>query len=61
MWRSSFSQKYALCWPSRALIACPGGFGTFDELFEVLTLLQSGKISLGDTMPIVLFGGRDLL
>lgn len=51
-----FSRKYALCAPSRALIACPGGYGTFDELFEVLTLLQSGKIPAADTMPVVLFG-----
>jgi predicted Rossmann-fold nucleotide-binding protein len=38
-----FSRKHALCYPARALVACPGGFGTADELFEVLTLLQSGK------------------
>ncbi len=39
---------------ARALIAFPGGFGTLDELFETLTLLQTGKIK--HKMPILLFG-----
>jgi uncharacterized protein (TIGR00730 family) len=38
---------------ARALIAFPGGFGTFDELFEALTLLQNKKI---EPIPILLFG-----
>jgi uncharacterized protein (TIGR00730 family) len=38
---------------ARALIAFPGGFGTFDELFETLTLVQTRKIP---PMPIVLAG-----
>lgn len=38
---------------ARALVAFPGGYGTFDELFEVLTLVQTGKMP---RIPIVLFG-----
>ncbi|MBC7647610.1 MAG: TIGR00730 family Rossman fold protein [Vitreoscilla sp.] len=38
---------------AKALVAFPGGFGTLDELFEVVTLVQTGK---SKALPIVLFG-----
>ncbi len=40
---------------ARALVAFPGGYGTLDELFEVLTLVQTGKVR---RLPIVLVGAE---
>jgi uncharacterized protein (TIGR00730 family) len=46
-------RKMHLAMRANALVVFPGGFGTFDELFEILTLVQTGK---APRIPIVLFG-----
>jgi uncharacterized protein (TIGR00730 family) len=51
--RHFFVRKVLLIKYSYAFIAMPGGFGTMDEIFEALTLIQTRKI---DRFPIVLFG-----
>ncbi len=38
---------------AKAMVAFPGGYGTMDELFEALTLVQTGKVQ---SLPVILFG-----
>ncbi|MGZ0656329.1 LOG family protein [Coraliomargarita sp. W4R53] len=51
-----FVRKYWFVLMAKALVAFPGGFGTMDELFETLTLVQTKKIE--KVPPIVLFGSE---
>ncbi|HEX7053149.1 MAG TPA: LOG family protein [Burkholderiales bacterium] len=49
-----FMRKFWFAYLAKAVLVFPGGYGTLDELFELLTLVQTGK--LRKPMPIVLFG-----
>jgi uncharacterized protein (TIGR00730 family) len=49
-----FMRKYWFMTLAKALVVFPGGFGTMDELFEVLTLVQTEKVSR--KVPIVIYG-----
>jgi hypothetical protein len=48
-----FMRKFWFMKLAEAMVVFPGGYGTFDELFEMLTLVQTGK---SQPMPFVLFG-----
>lgn len=48
-----FIRKFWFLFKARCLVAFPGGWGTFDELFETLTLMQTHKIP---RIPVLVFG-----
>lgn len=49
-----FIRKFWFFYLAKALVVFPGGFGTMDELFELLTLTQTGKYR--KPLPVILFG-----
>ncbi len=49
-----FMRKFWFTYLAKALIIFPGGFGTMDEFFELMTLIQTRKLK--KIMPIVLYG-----
>jgi uncharacterized protein (TIGR00730 family) len=51
--RHFYVRKVCFVKPSEGFVILPGGFGTLDELFEALTLIQTGKVL---DFPVVLFG-----
>lgn len=53
--RYFFIRKVMFVKYAQAFIAMPGGFGTMDELFEVLTLIQTSKIT---PLPVILYGSE---
>lgn len=50
-----FMRKFWLVYKAKALVAFPGGFGTLDEVFEILTLVQTDKI-MREHLVILLYG-----
>jgi len=50
-----FMRKFWLTYKARAVVICPGGYGTLDEFFEIITLLQTSKISKKE-MTVILYG-----
>jgi len=51
-----FMRKFWFVYPAKALIIFPGGFGTLDEAFEVLTLVQTKKTH--KKMPVLIYGSE---
>ena len=51
-----FMRKFWFVYLAKALVVFPGDYGTLDEFFEVLTLIQTKKPR--KTMPVVLFGNE---
>lgn len=54
--RYFFIRKYWFLKKARALVVFPGGFGTFDEMFEMLTLIQTDKYA--QQLPVVIFDSK---
>lgn len=53
--RYFFARKVMLVYAASALVVFPGGFGTMDEMFEAITLVQTGKMP---SVPIILVGTK---
>jgi uncharacterized protein (TIGR00730 family) len=51
-----FMRKYWFAYLAKALVVYPGGFGTLDEMFEILTLAQTEK--LAKKITIILYGSE---
>jgi len=51
-----FIRKFWFFYLAKALVVFPGGFGTLDEFFELLTIIQTGKSK--KHMPVVLYGSE---
>jgi len=49
-----FMRKFWFAYLAKGMVAFPGGFGSLDEFFEVMTLIQTGKMH--KRIPVVLFG-----
>jgi predicted Rossmann-fold nucleotide-binding protein len=49
-------RKFWFVYLAKAVVLFPGGFGTLDEMFEILTLVQTRKMR--KRVPIVLFGAK---
>ena len=54
--RYFFIRKYWFLKKARALVVFPGGFGTLDEMFEMLTLIQTDKYA--QQLPVVIFDSK---
>jgi len=52
-----FMRKYWFAYLAKALVIFPGGFGTLDELFEILTLVQTQK--LAKKVLVLIYGGKE--